>query len=95
MGFLEPYGRFVNMVRSNLTSGQIRAARAFLRWSALELAQAAAVGTNTVRRAELAEKETSLTAANERAIRDAFERAGIEFIDENGGGHGVRLSHRR
>ena len=24
-------------------------------------------------------------------IRAAFERAGIEFIDENGGGPGVRL----
>ena len=34
---------------------------------------------------------TSLTAANELAIRRALEAAGIEFIDENGGGPGVRL----
>ena len=25
------------------------------------------------------------------AIRRAFEKAGVEFIDENGGGPGVRL----
>jgi hypothetical protein len=24
-------------------------------------------------------------------VRQAFERAGVEFIDENGGGPGVRL----
>jgi len=33
---------------------------------------------------------TSLTAANDLAIRHAFEAAGVEFIDENGGGPGVR-----
>ncbi len=27
-------------------------------------------------------------------LRQAFERAGIEFIDENGGGPGVRLRKR-
>jgi len=35
--------------------------------------------------------ETSLTAANDLAIGRALEGAGIEFIDENGGGAGVRL----
>jgi hypothetical protein len=34
---------------------------------------------------------TSLTAANELAIRRALENGGVEFIDENGGGAGVRL----
>jgi len=28
-------------------------------------------------------------------VRQAFERAGVEFIDENGGGPGVRLRKRR
>jgi hypothetical protein len=28
-------------------------------------------------------------------LRQAFERAGIEFIDENGGGPGVRLRKRQ
>jgi ribosome-binding protein aMBF1 (putative translation factor) len=74
-----------------LTPAQIRAARALLRWSAAELAQASALGANTIRRAEVAEVETSLTAANELAVRRALEAAGVEFIDENGGGPGVRL----
>jgi transcriptional regulator with XRE-family HTH domain len=74
-----------------LTSAQIRAARALLRWSAEELAQASALGVATIRRAELTEHETSLTAANDQAIRHALEAAGVQFIAENGGGAGVRL----
>jgi hypothetical protein len=31
------------------------------------------------------------TAANDLAVRRALELAGVEFIDENGGGPGVRL----
>jgi len=34
---------------------------------------------------------TVMTAANDLAIRRALEEAGVEFIDENGGGAGVRL----
>jgi ribosome-binding protein aMBF1 (putative translation factor) len=79
------------MKMAPLTSAQIRAARALLRWSAADLARESSLGANTVRRAEVAEKETSLTAANELAIRRALEAAGVEFIDENGGGPGVRL----
>jgi ribosome-binding protein aMBF1 (putative translation factor) len=79
------------MKKEKLSSSQIRAARALLRWSAAELAQASALGANTIRRAEVADNETSLTAANELAVRHALEAAGVEFIDENGGGPGVRL----
>jgi len=32
-----------------------------------------------------------VTSANEAALRQALENAGVEFIDENGGGAGVRL----
>lgn len=46
---------------------------------------------NTIRRAEVAEEGISLTAANNLAIRRAFEAAGVEFIGENGGGLGVRF----
>jgi hypothetical protein len=35
-----------------------------------------------------------MTAANDMAIRRALEAAGVEFIDENGGGPGVRLLKR-
>ena len=77
-----------------LTSQQIRAARALLRWRAQDLARASAVGVATIRRAELAERETSMTAPNDMAVRRALEIAGVEFIDENGGGSGVRLRKR-
>ena len=79
----------------SLTSSQIRAARALLKWNANDLARESALGVNTIRRAELAEYETSLTAANDLAVRRALEAAGVEFIDENGGGPGVRLRQRR
>jgi transcriptional regulator with XRE-family HTH domain len=78
-----------------LTSAQIRAARALLRWSAEDLARASALGITTIRRAELTEDETSLTAANDLAVRRTLEAAGVEFIDENGGGPGVRLRQRQ
>ena len=79
------------MEKHVLSSAQIRAARALLRWSAADLAKASSLGANTIRRAEVAEDGTSLTAANELAVRRALESAGVEFIDENGGGPGVRL----
>jgi hypothetical protein len=77
-----------------LTSSQIRAARGLVRWSAEDLAREARLGLATVRRAEQSEEQTSLTAANDFAVRRALESAGVEFIDENGGGPGVRLRKR-
>jgi hypothetical protein len=74
-----------------LTSAQIRAARALLRWSAEDLARHCALGVTTIRRAELTEEMTAMTASNDLAVRRAFEAAGVDFIDENGGGVGVRL----
>jgi hypothetical protein len=62
---------------------------------AADLARATALGVNTIRRAELADAQTPLTAANELAIRRALETAGVVFIEENGGGPGVRLRERR
>jgi hypothetical protein len=69
----------------------MRAARALLRWSALDLAEASKVGVATIRRVEVVEGEIPVTLANEGALRQALEAAGVEFIDENGGGAGVRL----
>jgi hypothetical protein len=36
-----------------------------------------------------------MTAANDLAVRRSLEAAGVEFIDENGGGPGVRLRKRQ
>jgi hypothetical protein len=71
------------------------AARGLLRWSAEDLAREAALGLATIRRAEGVKLETSMTVANDLAVRRALESAGVEFIDENGGGPGVRLRKRQ
>jgi len=78
-----------------LSSAQIRAARSLIRWTAEDLASASALSVATIRRAELTEDATALTAANDLAIRHALESAGVDFIDENGGGPGVRLRKRQ
>ena len=57
-----------------LTSAQIRAARALIRWSAEDLARETTLSVATIRRAELTEDETSMTAANDLAARRALER---------------------
>jgi ribosome-binding protein aMBF1 (putative translation factor) len=85
----------VNKAVKPLSSAQIRAARALVRWSAEDLARETALSVTTIRRAELTEDETSMTTANDLAVRRALEAAGVEFIDENGGGPGVRLRQRR
>ena len=77
-----------------ISSAQLRAARALLRWSALDLAKASKVGVATIRRVETIEGELPVTAANQAALRATLEAAGVEFIDENGGGPGVRLRKR-
>ena len=74
-----------------LTGTQIRAARALLRWTSRTLADRSKVGIATIKRAEGCDQDTRMTAANIEAIRSALEAGGIEFIDQNGGGPGVRL----
>jgi DNA-binding XRE family transcriptional regulator len=54
-----------------------------------QLANAAELGLSTVVDFEKQRRQISLEAAT--AIRIALERAGIQFLDENGGGPGVRL----
>jgi transcriptional regulator with XRE-family HTH domain len=79
----------------SLTSEQVRAARALLRWEQRDLAEASGVSLPTVKRLETQAGEL---AAQERTIIElwkALEKAGIEFIAENGGGAGVRLRKRR
>ena len=53
------------------------------------------VGVATIRRVEVLDGEIPVTSANEAAIRRAFEDAGIEFIQEDGGGEGVRFRKPR
>jgi hypothetical protein len=39
--------------------------------------------------------QTSLMAANDLAVRRTLEAAGVEFINANGGGPGVRLRENK
>ena len=71
-------------------SSQIRAARALVRWSAEDLSRHSSVSLRTIRRAELAEGHTNMTAPNDLALRRALESAGVEFT--NGDQPGVHLT---
>ena len=75
--------------RDMIDPAQCRAARGLLKWTQQELADAADVGLTTVKDLESGERRT--IARNQEAIRRALEQAGVEFIEENGGGAGVRL----
>ena len=81
------------MVVAMITSSQCRAARGLLDWTQQEHADRAGVGIVTVRQLEAGTTEPR--RATLEVIRRALSSAGIEFIDENGGGPGVRLRKRQ
>ena len=73
-----------------ISISQIRAARGLLGWSQVALAKAANVSEPTIKRIEGG--KVSVSDDMRAAIRAALEAAGVQFIDANGGGPGVRLS---
>jgi len=73
---------------------QIKAARALLSWSQEQLAEAAGVSTPTIKRLEARDGPIGGRTNTAAKIRTALEDAGVRFIDENGGGLGVRLTKR-
>ncbi len=77
-----------------ITGDQIRAGRALLRWSARMLAEMSGVSLPTIQRMESERGVPSSLSKNLEAVGNALEDAGIVFIDENGGGPGVRLKER-
>jgi transcriptional regulator with XRE-family HTH domain len=68
-------------------------ARGALNWTVRDLAEAAGLHRNTITNIEVGrysgDPETLTT------IENVLKRAGVEFIDENGGGPGVRLRKRQ
>jgi len=76
-----------------VTAAQCRAARGLLDWSQQDLADHAGLGIVTVRQIEAGTTEPR--RATLVVLRQAFDRAGVDFIDENGGGPGVRLRKRQ
>ena len=73
----------------SILRAQCRGARGLLDLTQPELAAAAGLGLSTIVDFERARRSVSKEAI--AMIRAALERGGIEFIDENGGGPGVRL----
>ncbi len=76
-----------------MVAAQCRGARAMLNWSQAALAEAAKVARQTV--VDFERGARTPYPNNLSAIRTALEAAGVEFIEENGGGPGVRLRSAR
>lgn len=75
-----------------ITSDQIRAARALIRWSAEDLAEKSGVGLSTIRRMEAADGVPSASGKNLAAVQTALEEAGVVFVTADDRiGPGVRL----
>ena len=77
-----------------VTTRQVKAARALLGWSQADLAEKSGVSEPTVARLESIDGELGGRELTAEKIRSAIEGAGVLFIDENGGGSGVRLRMR-
>jgi transcriptional regulator with XRE-family HTH domain len=76
------------------TIDQIRAARGLLGWSQSELAARAGLSLPTVKRLE-GGFGPKVSDGAQLKLQKAIEAAGIEFLDENGGGLGVRFRKPR
>jgi transcriptional regulator with XRE-family HTH domain len=75
-----------------VTIAQVRMARAALNWTVRDLAAATGLHRNTITNIEVGRYagDPATLALIEKVLR----KAGVEFIDENGGGPGVRLRKR-
>jgi transcriptional regulator with XRE-family HTH domain len=73
---------------------QLRAARGLLGWSQSQLADRAGLSLPTVKRFETG-KGANVSEDATRKLKNALETAGVIFIQENGGGPGVRLRKRQ
>ena len=72
------------------TPAQLRAARSLVGKSQSAVASKAGVSVSTLKRAE-GTIQPPASADATQSLRAALEGMGVIFIDENGGGAGVRL----
>jgi DNA-binding XRE family transcriptional regulator len=75
-------------IKGMITPAQCRAARALLDWTQSDLAAATGLSVVTIRSFE---KGGEMRDSNRTLLLLSFEKAGVEFIPENGSGAGVRL----
>ena len=78
-----------------LSSSQIRAARALLGWSGIDLAEKSAVGITTLRRYELQKGIPSANTSVLLTLKNTLENAGIEFTGDPLVNPGVTLRIKR
>jgi ribosome-binding protein aMBF1 (putative translation factor) len=76
-----------------LSPAQIRAARAMLGWSMLDLAQAARVSVSTIKRMEMSQPQPVSDSAFD-TVRSTLEQAGVQFSSDLHG-EGVWKDRRR
>jgi len=80
------------MQKALITTSQIRAARALLRWSANDLSAASGIGISTIKRFEVMDGVPAINVSTMLAVQAALEGAGIEFIGSPDDRPGVRLN---
>jgi DNA-binding transcriptional regulator YiaG len=83
--------RVIKKDRQVITGGQIRAARAFLRWTIKDVASASGVSVPTVHRFEQVDGVPPSRSQSLLDLKRAFEEAGVEFIGTPEDDPGVRL----
>jgi len=79
------------MQKALITTSQIRAARALIRWSANDLSNKAGIGISTIKRLEVMNGVPAINISTMVAIQMALEAAGVEFIGSPDDRPGVRL----
>ena len=79
------------MQKALITTPQIRAARALLRWSANDLSDKSGVGISTIKRLEVMDGVPAININTMVAIQSALENAGVEFVGSPDDRPGVRL----
>jgi hypothetical protein len=67
-----------------ITGRQMRMARAALRWSCEDLAEKTGLSYGTLQKAEATDDMPRMVTTNLARVKVAFERAGIEFMDDDG-----------
>jgi transcriptional regulator with XRE-family HTH domain len=72
-----------------VTSAQLRMARAALNWTVRDLAEASGLHRNTITNIEVGHYAGDPKSLE--LLEAVLRKSGVEFIDENGGGPGVRL----
>lgn len=77
-----------------ISSEQIRAARALLRWEQKDLAAASSVSLPSIKRLESQPGTLAAQPRTVAALIEALQTAGVIFVAENGEGPGVRLKKR-